>query len=515
MKKILVIDDELSKTDERKAFSGKYPCKGYEYIFAKDKAEGFAMLDRETDIALILLDIVFDNMSSRNHAKDYERLDAITREIWPSGQEMLSGSEYGLVMLDQIRAQWPEIPVVILSSKRIPDLLLWCWKHGACYYVMKPPESPELFERELLTFARYIQHDRIVGQSAAMRRVKALVALAAEHSSVSVLIMGESGTGKELVARAIHESGSRKDKPFVVVNCAAIPSALMESELFGHKKGSFTGATTERKGRLLEADGGTVFLDEIGEMPLDVQAKVLRAMNRGMSFTPLGSSVELSADVQIVAATNKDLEVETREGRFREDLLYRLNVFQIVVPPLRARRDDIPTLAEHFLNAFKAARYSSKSQVSGFDEECLTRMIAYSWPGNVRELENAVEHALLHTNGPLVDSAALPAKVGGHMESTGSIQIKLEPGFDIDVLCERIRWEAIKKAYHAEIGKGQTGLTGRIAAAIGLGKDKSNYLQRTILPKIRQTCPGLAQEIDALLPYRPRKEDDDSSDQTS
>jgi transcriptional regulator with GAF, ATPase, and Fis domain len=237
------------------------------------------------------------------------------------------------------------------------------------------------------------QDVRIVGESRAMgelfRQLDKVV-----DTRVSVLVQGETGTGKELIAAALHQRSKRREKLFVAQNCAAFPENLLESELFGHKRGAFTGATDDKKGLFEVADGGTLFLDEIGEMPLSLQAKLLRALQEG-EIRPLGGANVRRVDVRIVAATNRDLDVEVKAGRFREDLLYRLKVFPIRVPPLRERRDDIPLLAKHFLE-----RYSREfgKPVDGFDDEALAILGAYDWPGNVRELENEVQRLVIQVD---------------------------------------------------------------------------------------------------------------------
>jgi transcriptional regulator with GAF, ATPase, and Fis domain len=232
--------------------------------------------------------------------------------------------------------------------------------------------------------------DGILGQSESLRRVLEDVEQVAA-TDATVLILGETGTGKELVARAIHGASRRSDKPLITINCAAVPAALMESEFFGHEKGAFTGATQKREGRFALADGGTIFLDEIGELSLDLQAKILRVLQEG-EFAPVGSSQTKKVDVRVIAATNRDLNQAVKDGRFRDDLYYRLNVFPIEVPPLRKRNDDILLLANAFAAKF-AQRLGRK--IEPLSDECKRRLMAYSWPGNVRELQNVIERAVI------------------------------------------------------------------------------------------------------------------------
>ena len=247
--------------------------------------------------------------------------------------------------------------------------------------------------------------DAIIGDSEPMTRMLAEVRQVAGTDS-TVLLLGETGTGKELVARAVHAAGPRRDKPLIKVNCAAIPASLMESEFFGHVKGAFTGATAAREGRFTLADGGTIFLDEVGEMPLDLQAKLLRVLQEG-EFDPVGSSAGHKVDVRIIAASNRDLEQASKKREFREDLFYRLNVFPIRVPPLRERGDDVGLLARAF-----SAKYAQRMgrRLEPLSDTCIRRLKAYSWPGNVRELQNVVERAVITSQGGLLDlDAALPA----------------------------------------------------------------------------------------------------------
>jgi DNA-binding NtrC family response regulator len=226
-------------------------------------------------------------------------------------------------------------------------------------------------------------------------------------TDATVLIQGESGTGKELVARAIHQQSPRSDKPFIVIDCSAYPATLLESELFGHEKGAFTGAIRQKSGRFEQAHGGTVFLDEIGEIPPAAQIKLLRVLQT-QKFERLGGEKPLSVDVRILAATNKDLLQEVKKGNFREDLFYRLNVIPVALPPLAKRRNDIPLLAQHFLRRFATAH---GKPIESFNPEAMRLLLDYSWPGNVRELENTVEHAVVLAKGPRIDAAHFPAAI--------------------------------------------------------------------------------------------------------
>jgi two-component system response regulator PilR (NtrC family) len=255
--------------------------------------------------------------------------------------------------------------------------------------------------------------DNILGQSPKMRAIFELIQTIAPQSS-RVLITGESGTGKELVARAIHENSQRAQAPFITINCGAFPETLLESELFGYMKGAFTGANENRQGLFQAAHGGTLFMDEIGNMSLTMQVKLYRVLQEG-KVRPLGSNEEIDVDVRVIAATNKEFEKEIAEGRFREDLYYRLSVIPIQLPPLRERREDIPLLARHFLEGF---RKSMEKLVTGISPETLRRLEAYDWPGNVRELENTMERAVALESGSEITVGSLPDRIAGYAGSS-------------------------------------------------------------------------------------------------
>ncbi|PYP51369.1 MAG: Fis family transcriptional regulator [Gemmatimonadetes bacterium] len=316
----------------------------------------------------------------------------------------------GLETLRKLRELDPRAQVVMISGHGTIQTAVEATQLGAYDFLEKPLDT----DRILLTLRNALEHVdlasenvrlkaevhaqyEIVGTSRAVKGVIERIEKVAP-TAARVLITGENGTGKELVARAIHTLSPRAPQPFVEVNCAAIPTELIESELFGHMKGSFTGAFADRAGKFELADGGTLFLDEVGDMSLSAQAKVLRALEEGV-ISRVGSGKTLSVDVRVVAATNKDLRAEIAAGRFREDLLYRLNVVPIEVPPLRARRADVPQLVDHF-----AARLTDRGglQAKRFDPEALKRLAAHDWPGNIRELRNAVERLLILSTGPTV-----------------------------------------------------------------------------------------------------------------
>ncbi|MCH2108733.1 MAG: sigma-54 dependent transcriptional regulator, partial [Polyangiaceae bacterium] len=261
----------------------------------------------------------------------------------------------------------------------------------------------------------------VVGRSEKLLQLYSIVDRVA-HTDCTVLVTGESGTGKELVAKALHENSERREKQLVTVNCGAIPEALLESELFGHNKGAFTGASSNRVGRIQSAQGGTLFLDEIGELPLSLQVKLLRVLQY-REFSPVGESRVMSADIRVVAATNIDLEKAVSEGKFREDLFYRLNVIHVKTPPLRERAKDIEPLTQHFLESAKTRL--GRRDLARFSERAMTILKAWSWPGNVRELENTIERAVLLAQGPTIEPGDLPEKVCGLSADSATPRLEL------------------------------------------------------------------------------------------
>jgi DNA-binding NtrC family response regulator len=325
----------------------------------------------------------------------------------------------GLQVLARLRAQHPELPVIVLTAKGGIDSAVEAMRAGANDFLVKPasPEriavsirnqlkigalSGEVVRLKKKTDNRLTFED-LVAKSGAMRQVFRLGERAAQ-SNIPILIEGESGVGKELIARAIQGSSDRSGRPFVTVNCGAIPENLIESILFGHEKGSFTGATDKHLGKFQEADGGTLFLDEIGELRLDMQVKLLRALQEG-EVDPVGSKRPVKVDVRIISATNRDLADLTRDGGFREDLYYRLNVFPIVIPSLRDRRDDIPALARHFIERFAAEEHKA---VAGLTPDAADLLENFDWPGNVRQLENTIFRAVVLCDGTLLEVCDFP-----------------------------------------------------------------------------------------------------------
>jgi DNA-binding NtrC family response regulator len=329
------------------------------------------------------------------------------------------GGMSGYDFLARVRGQWPELPVLMITAYATPKLAVQAIKAGAMDYVAKPFAPEELLHAVARCAERHrllrenaalrsragetIALDQIVGESPGMRDLRKLIQTVAQ-TDARVLILGESGTGKELVAGALHHLSGRREANYVRINCAAIPETLLESELFGHEKGAFTGALKQKSGRVEEADGGTIFLDEIADMSKPLQAKLLRFLEDG-TFTRVGGTQELRVNVRLIAATNRDLAQAIAGGLFREDLFHRLNVVQIQLPPLRDRGGDVLVLAEHFLKTFRAAMHKN---VDGLAPASRQKLLLHRWPGNVRELRNAIERALILESGREIQAASLP-----------------------------------------------------------------------------------------------------------
>ncbi|HFF9313382.1 TPA: sigma-54-dependent response regulator transcription factor ZraR [Escherichia coli] len=341
----------------------------------------------------------------------------------------------GIATLKEIKALNPAIPVLIMTAYSSVETAVEALKTGALDYLIKPLDFDNLqatLEKALAhmhsidaeTPAVSASQFGMVGKSPAMQHLLSEIALVAP-SEATVLIHGDSGTGKELVARAIHASSARSEKPLVTLNCAALNESLLESELFGHEKGAFTGADKRREGRFVEADGGTLFLDEIGDISPMMQVRLLRAIQE-REVQRVGSNQTISVDVRLIAATHRDLAAEVNAGRFRQDLYYRLNVVAIEVPSLRQRREDIPLLAGHFLQRFAEC---NRKAVKGFTPQAMDLLIHYDWPGNIRELENAVERAVVLLTGEYISERELPLAIA-------STPIPLAQSQDIQPLVE-------------------------------------------------------------------------------
>jgi two-component system, NtrC family, response regulator AtoC len=342
-----------------------------------------------------------------------EDIDAVVTDVRMRGID-------GIQLCERLRHNRPDVPVLVITAFGSLDTAIAAIRAGAYDFLAKPFEVEELAFR----LERAIQHrrlaeevkrlrarepeplDDLLGESAALRRLRELVARVS-RSDAPVLVVGETGSGKELVARALHRHGARPDGPFVALNCAALPEHLLESELFGHARGAFTDARTPRTGLLLHANGGMLFLDEIAELPLALQPKLLRALQE-RCVRPVGSEEETPFDARVVAATNRDLDAAVEEGRFREDLFFRLDVLRIEVPPLRARGSDVLLLAQHFLR--EAASRSGKA-VIGLSHGAAEKLLQYAWPGNVRELANCIERAVALTDHEQILVEDLPERI--------------------------------------------------------------------------------------------------------
>ncbi|MDH3358834.1 MAG: sigma-54 dependent transcriptional regulator [Desulfobacteraceae bacterium] len=433
---ILVVDDELSMRELLEVLLNK---EGYRVTCAENGRDAISMI-KKTVFDLLLCDI---------------RLGDIT----------------GIDVLKALRDENQDTVVIMISAYASTEAAVEAMNEGAYDFVPKPFNNEELkktiknalslrtieHEKEILDdeLKKTLHFEKIVGNSPVMRNIYNLIRQVAK-TKTSILITGESGTGKELIAKAIHDESKRKEKPFVVVNCGGIPETLMESELFGHKKGSFTGATQDKKGLFEAADKGTIFLDEIGELTLPIQVKLLRAVQERV-FKPVGSNEDVSVDIRIISATNKKLEDEVIVGNFREDLFYRLNVIEIKMPPLRERKSDLRLLAQHFLEKYSREMEKEVTKMSSYAIDLLNK---YDFPGNIRELENLMERsvALSSTNIILPDSLALSVHKRRWIEGVKNRRFDLDEvrnGVSLDTILEEIERAYLVKALECTNGKKQ------------------------------------------------------------
>lgn len=384
----------------------------------------------------------------------------------------MSGTE----LIGKLKERYPELPVIVMTAFGTVENAVEAMKLGATDYIAKPFENQELLltidkslkMRRLMTQNRLLREKlagfgEIIGQSAVMRQIYSMVDKVAD-AKATVLITGESGTGKELIARALHARSSRAEEPFVAVNCMAITETLLESELFGHEKGSFTGATASRKGRFEMAHRGTLFLDEIGEIPLSTQVKLLRVLQE-RTFERVGGTQSINVDVRIVAATNRDLSERVKQGKFRDDLFYRLNVVRLEMPSLRDRAEDLPLLVAHFIKKYAAEVGRPAPTVSAL---AMQAIYDHSWPGNVRELENALERAVILC-GEEIQVGDLPMEVSQQIGAAGAVT-ELPTGMTINQAVEDLEKRMIQRAL-AEAN----GVAAHAAQALGVTKSNLAY----------------------------------------
>jgi DNA-binding NtrC family response regulator len=440
--RILLVDDD---PDFCEALGDRLRAAGYQVAVAQRGAEALRLV-REEPPAIVLLDLVLPGLD-------------------------------GMAVLEAIRRDEPDVLVVVITGHGTIARAVEAMKKGAYDFVTKPVDARHLeivlgkaLERQALRDANALlsselgdRYAAIVGDSPAMRAVLD-VARRAAPSGATVLLLGESGTGKEVIARAIHRWGDRAGQPFVVVNCVALSEELLESELFGHEKGAFTGAHQLKRGKLEVAHGGTVFLDEIGDIRPPLQAKLLRVL-QDQTFERVGGTRPIRADVRFIAATNRDLRAAVRDGLFRLDLYYRLDVVSVTLPPLRERAGDVPALAQHFLERF---RRELKRDLRGLTPEALACLRRYAWPGNVRELENVIERAAVLAEGPEVAARDLPAEIRDAGVADG------------------LAWEPAR-TYHAAVEEFKRGLIASTLRRTGGNRTRAARLlglQRTYLARL-------------------------------
>jgi len=403
-------------------------------------------------LELQLIDSGFDVVKA---ASAEEALPLIDRTDLVLSDFKLPGMS-GLEMLQLIKRQNTQIPVIVMTAFGTIENAVEAMKAGASDFLLKPFDLEHLTavvnkaleirnlreENRALReeLGRKYQWDNIVGRSPAMQQIFASIMRVAP-TRATVLLAGESGVGKDLIARAIHFHSPRKDRPFVKINCTALPENLMESELFGYEKGAFTGATTSKPGKFEQADTGTVMLDEIGDVPANIQVKLLRVLQE-REFERLGSNNTLHIDVRVIAATNRDLRVALEEGTFREDLYYRLNVVPLEIPPLRERKEDIPYLAEHFVEKLAP---EMGNQVTGITHAAMDKLMQYSWPGNVRELENVIERSLVMASGDKLDANDIRLDMNLRPRQSNG-DLTLPEGMSLDTYEQELIRDALKRA---------------------------------------------------------------------
>ncbi len=418
------------------------------------------VVDDEKNYLIVLEDLLAEEgYSVRTALSGVEALDIIrTTPVDTVLTDIRMPGMSGVELLEQILTVDPDIPVILMTAYAEVDQAVDAMKKGALDHIQKPFDNREIKKavargvekRSLIQNIRHLQSElgslwgNIVGKSKAMDRVITLMKKVAD-TPTTVLISGESGTGKELIARGLHTASSRRGAPFVSLNCAAVPESLLESELFGYERGAFTGAAQMRQGKFEVSHGGSLFLDEVGEMSLGLQVKLLRVLQE-KEFQRVGGNRDIKVNVRIIAATNKDLREEVEAGRFRDDLFFRLNVVRIEVPPLRNRREDIPHLVAHFMTRFQE---KLGREVRDVDPEVMSALYRYSWPGNIRELENVIERALVLCKGQRITSEDLPPEIRESPEIEEGLDalISWEKGLTetLDAIEERMIRQALKR----------------------------------------------------------------------
>jgi two-component system NtrC family response regulator len=446
METILIVDDEKNYLT---ILSALLEDEGFEVLTASSGPEALE-IHKSSDLDLILTDMKMPKMD-------------------------------GIELLENIKENDPDLPIVMMTAHGTVDKAVEAMQKGAYTYVLKPFDNERLiiYVKKAISTYQVVKENRrlrdavesqyrfgnIIGKSKKIRDVFDTIQKVAP-SSATVLIEGESGTGKELVARSIHFNSPRREKPFVAVSCSALAENLLESELFGHEKGAFTGAVATKKGRFELADGGTLFLDEIGELSANLQVKLLRVLQEKV-FERVGGVRTISVDIRILAATNKDLQQEMKDGRFREDLYYRLNVVHIVLPPLKERQEDIRLLVNHFIKKYASERRSA-APVTGVDQEVDRLFYDYNWPGNIRELENVIERVMILCPGEVMRVSDLPKGFKDNVYNT----LHLE-GIPADAkLYDTLA--AIEKALIERALKMSNNVQSHAAAMLGIGKSGLN-----------------------------------------
>jgi two-component system NtrC family response regulator len=446
METILIVDDEKNYL---LVLSAVLEEEGYEVLTTSSSLEALE-IQKSSDVDLVLTDMKMPGMD-------------------------------GIELLEQIKTRDPELPVIMMTAHGTVDKAVEAMQKGAYSYILKPFDNDRLtlFAKKAIATYQVVKENRrlrnvvesqyqfgnIIGKSKAMRDVFETIQKVAP-SNATVLIEGESGTGKELVAKSIHFNSPRRDNPFVAVNCSALAEGLLESELFGHERGAFTGAVSSKKGRFELAHGGTLFLDEIGELSANLQVKLLRVLQE-KTIERVGGVRSIAVDIRVLAATNRNLKDEMRAGRFREDLFYRLNVVHIVIPPLRLRWEDIRLLVDHFIKKYASSNQSAVP-VKGMSQEVIRLFYEYSWPGNIRELENVIERAIILCEDGLITIKDLPSWFKTNVFNARLID-SIPTGAKLYETLELIEKEMIERA-----PKMADNVQSHAAAILGIGKSGLN-----------------------------------------